>query len=61
MKGELDLVLERDISVWEQGQEICHIGRHGIEQLGIDKCSHGWRGRCAGPRQYHLHPEAFPT
>jgi hypothetical protein len=56
MEGELDLVLEIDIGVWEEGQGLFHIGRHVIEQIGFDKCRQGWRGRCAGSSQYHLHP-----
>jgi hypothetical protein len=61
MEGELDLVLEIDSGVGEEGQELFHIGRHIIEQIGFDKFGHGWRGRCAGPSPYHLHPEAFPA
>ena len=56
MEGELDLVLEIDIGVWEEGQGLFHIGRHVIKQIGFDKCRQGGRGRCAGSSQYHLHP-----
>jgi hypothetical protein len=54
MEGELDLVLEIDIGVWEERQKLFHIGWHVIEQIGFDKCSHGWRSRCADSSQYHL-------
>ena len=37
MEGELDLVLEIDIGVWEEGQELFHIGRHVSEQIGFDQ------------------------
>ena len=50
MEGELDLVLEIDIGVWEEGQELFHIGRHVSEQIGFDQFGHGWRGRWCRPQ-----------
>ena len=61
MKYQLDLVLEIDIGVGQEGQQLVNIGWHFIEKIGLDKRSNGWREWRASPSQDHLHPEAFPT
>jgi hypothetical protein len=61
MKRQLDLILERDVSVRQEAQQLVHVGRHVLQKIGITQGSHGWRGRRAGPGEDHLHPQAFPT
>src|SRR5262245_23919292 len=61
MKRQLDLVLEINIGLWPESQQLGNLGRHFIEQIGLDKGSDGWREWRASPGQAHRHPEGFPT
>lgn len=60
MKRILDLILEIEVGVRQEGQQFCHVWRHFLQEIGIDKSGHGWRRRRAGPGQDYLHPQAFP-
>src|SRR5262249_44705513 len=61
MKRKLELLLERDISLRQEGPQGFQIWRHFLQEIDIDKRGNGWRRRRAGPSQDYLHPEAFPT
>ena len=61
MKRKLDLILEIEIGVWQEGPQFFHIWRYFLQEIGLDKGGNGWRGWRASPGQDHLHPEAFPT
>ena len=61
MERNLDLGLERDIGVRQQRQQRLHVGRHLVQQIGINHVRAGWRGGRAGPRHETLPPQAFPT
>src|SRR4029450_2919593 len=61
MEGELDLILEIDISLRQEAQQLGNVGRPFLQEIGVHKSGHGWRGRRASPSQDHLHPQAFPT
>ena len=61
MKRILEFILEIDIGVRQEAQHLRNVGRHVLQEIGIDQSGHGWRRRRARPGQDHLHPEAFPT
>ena len=61
MKRILDLILEIEIGAWQEGQQVCHVWRHVLQEIGIDKRGNGWRRRRASSGQDSLHPQAFPT
>jgi hypothetical protein len=61
MKRKLDLILEIEIGVWQEGPQFFHVWRDFLQEIGLDKGGNGWRGWRASPGQDHLHPEAFPT
>ena len=49
MKRHVDFILEIDIGVGQEVQQYFEVWRHVLEQIGLDKGSHGWRGGRAGP------------
>ena len=61
MECKPDFILEIEIGVRQEGPQFCHVGRHVLQEIGLDKSGNGWRRRRAGPGQDHLHPQAFPT
>lgn len=61
MERKPDFILEIEIGVRQEGPQFFQVGRHVLQEIGLDKSGNGWRRRRAGPSQDHLHPEAFPT
>jgi hypothetical protein len=61
LKRQLDLILELEIGVWQEGPPCFHVWRYCLQEIGLDKGGNGWRGWRASPGHDHLHPEACPT
>jgi hypothetical protein len=61
VEGELHLILEVDISLWQYLKQRGQIRRELVEQVRFSQIGHGWRRSEAGARKEHLHPQAFPT
>src|SRR5215510_4558583 len=61
MKRKLDLILEIEIGVRQEGPQFFQVWRHCLQEIGIHKSGNGWRRRRAGPGQDYLYPQTFPT
>jgi len=60
MKRKLDLILEIESGVRQEGQPVGHIWRHFLQEIGIDKIGNGWRRRVPASAKIPSTRRRFP-